>query len=73
MSTGKQLPQLNLQQHCCMDFKSHMSFSTSMLQAMHTAHMVPFSTLNNMSNMIPYVEPIILRYPVSESPRYLRM
>ena len=55
-----------------MDFKSRMSFLASMVQAMHTAHMVPFSTLNNVSNMIPYPEPVILRYPVSESPRYLR-
>ena len=54
-----------------MDFKSCMSFLTSMVQAMHTAHMVPFSTLNNVSTMILYLKPIIWWYPFLESPRYL--
>jgi len=55
-----------------MDFKSRMSFLMSMVQAMHTAHMVPFSTLNNVSTMVFYLKPIILWYPFLESPRYLR-
>jgi len=51
-----------------MDFKFRMSFLMSMVQAMHTAHMVPFSTLNNVSTMVFYLKPIILRYPFLESP-----
>jgi hypothetical protein len=42
-------------------------------QAMHTARMAPFSTLNNVSTAILYLKPLFQWYSVSESPKYLQI